>query len=46
VLVSTIYYTLIAEGYSSYKRTVKPGLNQENKDKRLAWSITHLIKNK
>jgi hypothetical protein len=36
ISASTVWRTLIAEGYRSYKRTVKPGLNQENKDKRLA----------
>jgi hypothetical protein len=36
VSARTVYNTLIAEGYGSYKRIVKPGLNQENKDKRLA----------
>jgi hypothetical protein len=25
---------------------VKPGLNQENKDKRLAWCIAHSIENR
>jgi hypothetical protein len=45
VSASTVCRTLIAEGYRSYKRTVKPGLNQENKDKRLAWCITHSIEN-
>jgi hypothetical protein len=46
VLASTVYCILIAEGYSSYKRTVKPGLNKDNKKKRLAWYIEHLIENK
>jgi len=45
VSASTVWRTLIAEGYGSYKRTVKPGLNQENKDKRLAWCIAHSIEN-
>jgi hypothetical protein len=36
VSASIVWRTLTAEGYGSYKRTVKPGLNQENKDKRLA----------
>ena len=36
---------LIAKGYGSYKRIVKPGLNQENKDKRLAWCLEYLIEN-
>ena len=45
VSVSIVYRTLKAEGYGSYKRTVKPGLNQENKDKRLAWCIAHSIEN-
>jgi hypothetical protein len=45
VFASTVSRTLIAEGYGSYKRTVKPGLNQENKDKRLAWCIAHSIEN-
>jgi hypothetical protein len=45
VSASTVYRTLIAEGYGSYKRTVKPGLNQANKDKRLAWCLEHSIEN-
>ena len=45
VLASTVYLILKAEGYGSYKRIVKPGLNQENKDKRLAWCIAHSIEN-
>jgi hypothetical protein len=35
VSASTVYRTLIAKGYRSYKRTVKPGLNKENKKLRL-----------
>jgi hypothetical protein len=46
VLASTVYCTLTAEGYGSYKRTVKPGLNDPNKEKRLAWCIEHLIENR
>jgi len=36
VSASTVWRTLTAEGYGSYKRTVKPGLNEDNKAKRLA----------
>jgi hypothetical protein len=46
VLVSTVYRILIAEGYGSYKRIVKPGLNEDNKKKRLAWCIEYLIENR
>ena len=46
VSASTVYRTLIAEGYGSYKRTVKPGLNEDNKKKRLAWCIEHSIENR
>jgi len=45
VSLSTVYRILIAEGYGSYKRTVKPGLNDDNKKKRLAWCIEHSIEN-
>jgi hypothetical protein len=45
VSVSTVWRTLTAEGYGSYKRTVKPGLNKENKEKRLAWCIKHSLEN-
>jgi hypothetical protein len=45
VSASTVWRTLLAEGYGSYKRTVKPGLN-ENKAKRLAWCIKHSIENR
>jgi len=30
VSASTVYRTLIAEGYGSFTRTMKPGLNDEN----------------
>jgi hypothetical protein len=46
VSVSTVYRTLIAKGYGSYKRTVKPGLNKDNKKKRLAWCLEHLLENR
>jgi len=36
---SSVYRTLKAEGYSVYKRTVKPGLKKEDKDARLAWCL-------
>ena len=45
VSASTVYRTLIAEGYGSYKRTVKPGLNDDNKKKRLAWCLEHSLEN-
>jgi hypothetical protein len=35
ISATTIWRTLVAEGYSIYKRTVKPGLNEENKKNRL-----------
>jgi transposase len=46
VSASTVYRTLIAEGYGSYKRTVKPGLNEDNKKKRLAWCLEHSLENR
>jgi hypothetical protein len=46
VLASTVYRILIAKGYGSYKRIVKPGLNKDNKKKRLAWYIEYLIENR
>jgi len=46
VSASTVYRTLIAEGYGSYKRTVKPGLNDDNKKKRLAWCLEHSLENR
>lgn len=46
VSASTVYWTLIVGGYRSYKRTVKPGLNDPNKEKRLAWYIEHLEANR
>jgi hypothetical protein len=46
VSATTIWRTLRAEGYGSYKRTVKPGLNEDNKAKRLEWCIKHSIKNR
>jgi transposase len=45
VSASTVYRTLIAEGYRSYKKTVKPGLNEENKKLRLKWCLEHSIEN-
>jgi hypothetical protein len=46
VSASTVWRTLTAEGYGSYKRTVKPGLNKENKEKRLEWCIAHSLENR
>jgi Transposase len=37
----TVYRVLVFNGYSSYKRTVKPGLNDENKKIRLQWCLDH-----
>lgn len=37
VFISTIYRVLRSEGYSVYKRTMKPGLIKENIKKRLKW---------
>jgi hypothetical protein len=45
ISASTIWRTLTAKGYGSYKRTVKPGLNKENKEKQLEWCIAHSLKN-
>ena len=36
---STVYRILKKQGYRVYKRTVKPGLNQKQKDARLAWCL-------
>jgi hypothetical protein len=38
---STVYRILKKQGYSVYKRTVKPGLNQKQKDARLAWCLQY-----
>jgi transposase len=37
----TVYRILKSKGYSSVKRTVKPGLKDEDKKKRLAWCWAH-----
>jgi hypothetical protein len=37
----TVYRVLVFNGYGSYKRTVKPGLNDENKKVRLQWCLDH-----
>ena len=34
---STVYRTLRSEGYGVYKRTIKPGLTKEMKERRLKW---------
>ena len=38
---STVYRFLRAEGYRVCKRTVKPGLNKEQKQARLDWCLLH-----
>jgi len=43
VSASTVYRTLTTEGYGSYKRTVKPGLNEENRKLRLKWCQEHSV---
>jgi transposase len=39
VSASTVYRVLITEGFSTYKRTVKPGLTKTQKDARLKWCL-------
>lgn len=41
VSVSTVYRTLRSEGYGCFKRTIKPGLTDENKEQRLKWCLEH-----
>jgi transposase len=41
VSASTVYRVLIFKGYSSYKKTVKPGLNKDNKKVRFDWCKKH-----
>jgi DDE superfamily endonuclease len=38
---ATVYNVLIANGYGSFKRTVKPGLTNEQKAVRLRWCIIY-----
>lgn len=37
----TVYDILTENGYSYYKKTVKPGLKDEDKDARLKWCLDH-----
>jgi transposase len=39
VSASTVYRVLTTEGFSTYKRTVKPGLTKDQKDARLKWCL-------
>jgi hypothetical protein len=41
VSASTVYRVFIAEGYGVFKRTVKPGLKEADKQKRLDWCLEH-----
>src|SRR5450432_3174202 len=41
VSTTTIWRTLKEHGYSSYKRTMKPGLKLEDKERRLKWCLDH-----
>ena len=41
VSASTVYRTLKSNGYSVFKRTVKPGLTDEQKKIRLQWCLDH-----
>jgi len=41
VSASTVYRILKKHGYSSFKRTMKPGLKLEDKAKRLKWCLDH-----
>ena len=41
VLASLVYYTLKERGYGTFKRTVKPGLNDAQKKIRLKWCEDH-----
>ena len=41
VSASTVYQTLTSEGYSVFKRTVKPGLTKEQMAERLKWCLDH-----
>ena len=38
---STVYRTLKKQGYSVFKRIVKPGLTKEQMDERLKWCKAH-----
>ena len=38
---TTVWRVLRKNGYCSYKRTVKPGLKLEDKEKRLKWCLDH-----
>jgi hypothetical protein len=46
VSASTVWRVLKAEGYKSYKRTFKPGLNKENRARRLKWCEEHSEENR
>jgi hypothetical protein len=46
VSASTVWRVLKAEGYKSYKRTFKPGLNKENRARRLKWCKEHSEENR
>jgi hypothetical protein len=37
VSLSTVYKALTQEGYSVFKKTIKPGLTKEQMDARLEW---------
>jgi hypothetical protein len=41
VSASTVYRVLKANGFPPYKRTVKPGVKQEDKARRLDWCRAH-----
>ncbi|SRR6266487_318355 len=41
VSAATVYRVLKSEGYSVYKRTVKPGLNEKAKKARLEWCLRY-----
>ena len=41
VSASTVYRVLTSEGYGVFKRTVKPGLTQEQKEARLKFCLDH-----
>jgi hypothetical protein len=41
ISASSVYRVLKAEGYSVYKRTMKPGLRDEHKAARLKWCLDY-----
>jgi Transposase len=41
VLARTVYNVLKENGYSTYKRTMKPGLKDKDKERRLKWCLDY-----